>query len=318
MSISLIWSICWLRCKCDLWIPCDLRDLMKILCNCGTFALSTITKMNLTLWLRHWKWLRHSTAVVHTVHYVRSRQGARRQLLPGRGPVRNLCGLGCEWQGASLCARGGALCRDGAAKSHPFGAIAAAGPRRHAAGKPASVGSCDSDSIRCPRSKLQHLMMLHRARPVPASRKLWSGGRGRGHRVPQLLGRSASARHANRRSRCVAHARCASAPRDGPAAAPAAAAGNAGPLPTIELPGWHELKGRGRRSVGAEAANLKLVPASATSDAVVTVGTGLTWFSLNRCIQVSSSSSLSHFQVWCWRVRTQSDFTLFQKFLVEF
>ena len=44
------------------------------------------------------------------------------------------------------------------------------------------------------------------------------------------------------------------------------------------------------------------------------VGTGSTWFSLNRCVQVSSSSSLSHFQVWCSRVRTRNDLTSFQKF----
>ena len=44
------------------------------------------------------------------------------------------------------------------------------------------------------------------------------------------------------------------------------------------------------------------------------VGTGSTWFSLNRCVQVSSSSSLSHFQVWCSRVRTRNDLTSFQEF----
>ena len=35
------------------------------------------------------------------------------------------------------------------------------------------------------------------------------------------------------------------------------------------------------------------------------VRTSSTWFSLNRCVQVSSSSSLSHFQVWCLRVWTE-------------
>ena len=44
------------------------------------------------------------------------------------------------------------------------------------------------------------------------------------------------------------------------------------------------------------------------------VGTGSTCFSLNCCIQVSSSSSLSHFQVWCSRVQTRNDLTSFQKF----
>jgi len=44
------------------------------------------------------------------------------------------------------------------------------------------------------------------------------------------------------------------------------------------------------------------------------VGTGSTWFSLNRCVQVSSSSSLSHFQVWCSRVQTRNDLTSFQEF----
>ena len=40
----------------------------------------------------------------------------------------------------------------------------------------------------------------------------------------------------------------------------------------------------------------------------------LDMISLNRCFQVSSSSSLSHFQVWCSRIQTLSDLTSFQKF----
>ena len=39
-----------------------------------------------------------------------------------------------------------------------------------------------------------------------------------------------------------------------------------------------------------------------------------TWFSLNRCVQVWSLPSLSHFQVWCSRFLTQSNLTSFLKF----
>ena len=49
------------------------------------------------------------------------------------------------------------------------------------------------------------------------------------------------------------------------------------------------------------------------SSTALGVGTGSTWFSLNCCVQVSSSSSLSHFQVWCPGFQTQNDLTHFQK-----
>ena len=45
------------------------------------------------------------------------------------------------------------------------------------------------------------------------------------------------------------------------------------------------------------------------------VGTGSTWFSLNRYFQVSSSSRLSLFQVWCSKI---SDLTSFEKFWLNF
>ena len=48
------------------------------------------------------------------------------------------------------------------------------------------------------------------------------------------------------------------------------------------------------------------------------VRTSSTWFSLNRCVQVSSSSSLSHFQVWCFKSSDLERLDKFSEVLVEF